>query len=102
MRQAATDAWTFVDGLSRAEFIADKRTQQAVVMSLIIVGEAAAKVLSEHAEFAGEHSDIAWTSMRGMRNRMAHAYYEVDLAVIWDTVQTAIPVLLTQLRSIQQ
>jgi uncharacterized protein with HEPN domain len=102
MRQAATDACAFVDGLSEAEFLADRRTQQAVVMSLIIVGEAAAKVLSDHPDFAVEHPEVAWTSMRGMRNRMAHAYYEVDIAVIWGTVKTALPTLLTQLLSIQR
>ena len=40
MRQVASDACSFVEGLSKAEFLADKRTQQAVVMSLIIIGEA--------------------------------------------------------------
>lgn len=41
MRQAATDACAFVEGLDKADFLEDKRTQQAVIMSLIIIGEAA-------------------------------------------------------------
>lgn len=45
MEQAATDACSFVDGLSKEEFLVDKRTQQAVIMSLIIIGEAATKVM---------------------------------------------------------
>lgn len=44
MQQAATDACCFVEGLSKEDFIADKRTQQAVIMSLVIIGEAATKV----------------------------------------------------------
>jgi uncharacterized protein with HEPN domain len=48
MRQAASDACGFVEGLSRAEFLADKRTQQAVlVMSLIIIGEASTKIMDQ-------------------------------------------------------
>lgn len=52
MRQAATDACDFVDGLSKEDFLHDKRTQQAVVMSLIIIGEAATKIMDRHVDFA--------------------------------------------------
>ena len=45
MRQAASDALIFVEGLNKAEFAQDKRTQQAVIMSLVIIGEAATKVM---------------------------------------------------------
>lgn len=100
MRQAATDACSFVDGLDKDEFIADKRTQQAVIMSLIIVGEAATKVMDRYGSFAETHLDIPWRNMRGMRNRIAHGYFEVDLDVVWDTVQTALPQLLKQLSDI--
>lgn len=44
IRQAAADACDFVDGVSKSDFLADKRTQQAVIMSLIIIGEAATKI----------------------------------------------------------
>jgi len=43
MEQAATDACTFVSGLAKEDFLADRRTQQAVIMSLVIIGEAATK-----------------------------------------------------------
>ena len=75
----------------------DRRTQQAVVMSLIVPGEAATKVMDQHSAFAAEHSHIPWRSMRGMRNRIAHGYFEINLEVVWDTVQTALPVLKTPL-----
>jgi|SRR5580698_9715750 uncharacterized protein with HEPN domain len=72
IRQAALDARSFVDGMSRDEFLSDKRTQNAVVMSLVIMGEAAAKVMDQHPEFAQLHAGIPWRGMRGMRNRIAH------------------------------
>ena len=97
MRQAATDACSFVEGLSKEDFLADRRTQQAVVMSLIVIGEAATKVMDGYAEFANQHRQVPWRSMRGMRNRIAHGYFDINLDVVWDTVQTALPELLEQL-----
>jgi uncharacterized protein with HEPN domain len=97
MRQAAKDACSFVEGMDKADFLEDKRTQQAVVMSLIILGEAATKVMDGYAEFAKAHSEVPWRSMRGMRNRIAHGYFDINLDVVWDTVQTALPELLEQM-----
>ena len=101
MQQAATDACGFVEGLGKDQFLADKRTQQAVVMSLIIVGEAATKVMDGYAEFSRTHPQVPWRSMRGMRNRIAHGYFDIDLDVVWNTVQTALPELLERLSAIQ-
>jgi uncharacterized protein with HEPN domain len=97
MHQAATDACDFVGPLRKDDFLDDKRTQQAVVMSLIIIGEAATKVMDDYAAFAQAHPEIPWRSMRGMRNRIAHGYFDINLEVVWNTVQTALPALLQQL-----
>ncbi len=102
MQQAATDACAFVDGLGKADFLEDKRTQQAVIMSLIIIGEAATKVMDSYAEFTQTHTQVPWRSMRGMRNRIAHGYFDINLDVVWDTVQSALPELLKQLAGVRQ
>ena len=65
IRQAAADAVEFVAELSKPEFVSDKRTQQAVVMSLIIIGEAPGKVMADHPDFAHEHSAVAWPQCAG-------------------------------------
>ena len=82
MRQAIADAQSFVDGMAQTAFMQDKRTQQAVVMSLIVLGEAATKVMDQHADFAAEHGQIPWRNMRGMRNRIAHGYFDINLEVV--------------------
>ena len=97
MRQAIADAQSFTRDMVQADFIQDKRTQQAVVMSLIVLGEAATKVMDQHVDFAEQHKQIPWRSMRGMRNRIAHGYFDINLEVVWDTVQTALPALKNQL-----
>jgi len=102
MAQAAADACGFVEGWAKDDFLADKRTQQAVVMSVVIMGEAATKVMESHPEFAQAHPQVPWRSMRGMRNRIAHGYFDINLDVVWDTVQTALPALLAQLPALRQ
>jgi uncharacterized protein with HEPN domain len=86
----------YVAGMSKEAFLKDRRTQQAVVLNLMTIGEAAARVVNEHKDFAAAHSQIPWAQMRGMRNRMAHGYFAVDLNIVWDTVQSSLPSLQTQ------
>ena len=102
MLQAATDACAFVEGLGKDDFLEDRRTQQAVIMSLIILGEAATKVMDGYAEFTQAHAQVPWRSMCGMRNRIAHGYFDINLDVVWETVQTALPELLKQLPAVRQ
>ncbi|MBE0509089.1 MAG: DUF86 domain-containing protein [Chromatiales bacterium] len=82
-------------------FLKDKRTQQAVIMSLIIIGEAATKIMDAYPEFTLRHHQLPWHNMRGMRNRIAHGYFDINLDLVWDTVQSALPQLLGQLSALQ-
>ena len=102
IQQAAIDARSFVDGLAKEDFLADKRTQQAVIMSLIIIGEAATKIMDGYTAFTQAHSEVPWRSMRNMRIRMAHGYFDINLDIVWDTVQEWLPELLKQLPSVLQ
>ena len=102
MLTAANDARRFVDGMSKEDFLADKRTQQAVVMSLVIIGEAAARIMDKHSQFVADNSEIPWRGIRGMRNRVTHGYFDIDLNVVWATTQTALPDLLSQLERLRR
>lgn len=97
IKQAGADACSFLEGMSKEDFLSDKRTQQAVIMSLIIVGEASTKIMDQYPDFADAHPEIPWRGMRGMRNRIAHGYFEIDLDVVWDTTKFALQDLLKQL-----
>ena len=101
IQQAANEACGFISNLSKDEFFSDRRTQNAVVMSLIVIGEASAKVMDIYADFALSHPSVPWRKMRGMRNRITHGYFEVDFYMVWDTVTLALPELLQQLSSVQ-
>ena len=102
IRQAVYDACGFLDGMSKAEFLSDKRSQQAVIMSLIIIGEAVTKVMDRDPAFAARHSRIPWRNMRGMSNRITHGYFDINLDVVWETVQQALPELLPHLAAARE
>lgn len=102
IQQAAADACSFVEGLGKDDFLADKRTQQAVIMNFIIIGEAATKVMDGYAEFTQTNPEVPWRSMRNMRNRMAHGYFDINLDVVWETVHEWLPALLKQLPAVRQ
>lgn len=97
MRQAARQATEYVLGIDQYAFDQDPKTQDAVIMKLLVIGELAAKVLEEDVLFAQANPDVPWLKMKGMRNRMAHGYFELDHAVVWDTVKNAVPELIEAL-----
>lgn len=97
MVRGAQDALAFAEGMDRDSFMEDLRTQRAVVMSLMIVGEAAARVVAEHPAFVEANPGIPWRGIRGMRNRIAHGYFDIDLDVVWQTVETELPKLIERL-----
>ncbi len=100
MIEAAQLAQGYVAELTYADFLNDRRTQQAVVLNLITIGEIATRMCSEYPDFAAAHPDIPWRQMRGMRNRMAHGYFDIDLEIVWDTVKTSLPQLERQLAAL--
>ena len=77
MVTAAADTLAFTEGMAEDDFLTDLRTQRAVVMSLMIVGEAASRILSDHPDFANAKTAIPWRGIRGMRNRIAHGYFDI-------------------------
>jgi uncharacterized protein with HEPN domain len=97
--EAIAETGTFVAGVTQAEFLADTKTQKAVVANLTIIGEAA-----RHVPDAVAHAypAIPWVLMRGMRNRIVHGYYQVDPTVVWDTCQNDLLPLVEPLKKLQQ
>lgn len=101
IREAAQRACDYIEGMSKDDFLADIRTQQAVIMNMMIMGEAVTRLLQDESPFLDEHKQIPWRSMKGMRNRIAHGYFDINMDVVWETVKTALPDLLTHLPTIQ-
>jgi uncharacterized protein with HEPN domain len=82
-------------GFNKTTFLADDKTQSAVVFQLLIVGEAV-KHLSQ--DFRNQHSTIPWSLIAGMRDNLIHKYDAIDWDEVWKTVSTDIPDLLDMLQ----
>ena len=94
MLVAARDAVEFAKELSFESFTMDRRTQLSVVKSIEIIGEAASRI---DQEIRQQHSAIPCEDIVGMRNRLVHGYFDIDLRLVWDTVQDDIPNLIARL-----
>jgi uncharacterized protein with HEPN domain len=94
---AARQAIGFVEGRSRASLDADRMLALALVRLLEVIGEAA-RGISETCREA--HPEIAWRRMAGMRDRLAHGYFDVNLDVVWETVIQDLPKLVGQVEKI--
>jgi uncharacterized protein with HEPN domain len=94
IQRASIKVIQFQQGISKADFIEDDKTQSAIVFQLMIVGEAV-KRLSQ--EFRAQHPEIPWQLIAGMRDNLIHNYDDIDLDEVWKTATADIPVLLTQL-----
>ena len=93
MLDAARKAVALTAGKTRAQVAADEIGQLALARLLEIVGEAAGKV---SAEFRATHPKLPWTEMSGLRNRLAHAYFDIDLEVLLDIIEKDLPPLIEQ------
>lgn len=97
MIDAAESALQFIAGRQRAELDEDRMLLFALVRAIEIIGEAASR-LSDEVKAA--QSDIPWRAIIGMRNRLLHAYFDMNTAIVWQTVTQELPALLRQLRAL--
>ena len=94
MRTAITEVEEFVAGMDYAAFAADKKTVNAVIRSLEVLGEAAKHI---PAPLRKKYPEIPWSSMAGMRDVLIHDYMGVDLVTVWKVVRERLPEVRRQL-----
>lgn len=93
---AIEEIGSFVSGMSFEEFRHDAKTLRAVIADFIIIGEAAASMSDEVVDACPE---VPWPVMRGMRNTLVHAYFDIAPRIVWDTINQELPQLVEPLRS---
>ena len=97
MLEAVKTIEEYVEGVGREQFLDEGMRQDAVVRQLMIIGEAANK-LSE--DFIEKYPDFPLVEAVSMRNMLVHGYDEVDLGIVWDTVQKDLSILKKKLEEI--
>ena len=88
---------SYTEGLDQRTFLADRRTYDATLRNLELVGEATTHVPSEVRKAP---PDIPWHAIMGTRNRLAHGYLHIGDNVVWSIIQDAIPELVPSLRAL--
>ena len=88
----------YLADVEKVRFLHDTLLQDAVIRNLEIVGEASRNILRADADFPARHPELPLQSAYEMRNILAHGYFEVDLAIVWDTVKRDLPGLLRTAR----
>jgi uncharacterized protein with HEPN domain len=95
--EAAGAAREFVTGMGKDELGRDRRTRDAVVRNLEIIGEAAKKL---PAQTRRDYPEVEWKKLAGLRDILVHDYFGIDMDIVWDIVQNKLPVLVEQVQRI--
>ena len=95
--EAAQEAMGYVRGIKSAEFEGSRPLQHSVVRCIEIIGEAASRVSEELRE---SNPQIPWMDIIGMRNRVVHAYFDIDIGIVWKTATEDLPALLPEVEAI--
>jgi len=85
---------TYTTSMSYDSFLNDIKTQDAVIQNLQVIGEATKNLSSD---FRARYTDIPWKGMAGIRDRLIHHYFGVNLDIVWDIITTDLPELDNQL-----
>ena len=95
--EAIENALDYSAGMTYEQFVADRKTIDAVVRNFIVIGEAASHLSDDFIE---QHPDLPWREMRDMRNIVVHEYFGVDNSIVWETLQKNLPPLLPMLKNL--
>jgi len=93
MLEAANNARSDIGDLDKAQFLTDGKTQRAVIESMVVIGEAANKIMGIDPAIAKSHPHL-WQQLRDaydMRIVLTHEYFRVDPLIVWNTVQNHLP-----------
>lgn len=85
---AAERIASYLRGVDQASFLGNRMLQDAVIRNLEVIGEACANL---SPELTKAHAEIPWQKASGIRNRLVHGYFDVDLRVVWQTAIDSLP-----------
>jgi uncharacterized protein with HEPN domain len=97
MLESAQEAISFLGDMTEGELAQNRMALNAIVRSVEIIGEAASQLTPE---FRNNHPIVPWPKIVGMRNRLIHAYFDIDYELVFSTVRGDIPILVAQIKQL--
>ncbi len=94
---AIEETATFTEGMTFEEFTRDRKTSNAVLRSLEVLGEAAKRIPDD---LRAKSPEVPWKRMAGMRDKLIHEYAGVDLSIVWAVIKHELPPLHARFRSL--
>ena len=88
---------SYTKGMTENEFLSNSMAHDAVVRQMEIIGEAARNISDEYQR---KHPKLPWAKMIGIRNKIIHEYFNINYAIVWDTVKDDLPVLSKSIKKI--
>lgn len=100
IEQAISRIQRYSTDLDLVAFLENEEKQDAIIRNLEILGEAAGNIRRHFPEFVTRHPDFPLRAAYETRNSLAHGYFQVDLDIVWRTVQRDLPLLQEQVRNV--
>jgi uncharacterized protein with HEPN domain len=91
------DSVVDMDGVA---FLSDRKTQDAVIRTFEVIGEAANNIRKYHPDFVTAYPEVPFNRAVGMRNVLSHGYFSVDLEAVWSAIHADLPRLYQALRAL--
>lgn len=95
--EAIIDVKEFTKGMKFEDFVRDKKTTNAVVRSLEVIGEATKRIPGRMRK---KYSEVPWKRMAGMRDKLIHEYFGIDLEIVWQVINSELPPLKPSIQKI--
>lgn len=91
------DIESFIEGMTYKDFIQDRKTTNAVIRSIEVIGEAARQIPKPVRD---KDASIPWKDMIGMRNKIIHEYFGVNYKIVWKTAKQSLPPLKAKIKKV--
>jgi len=99
IQEAAQRIATYTAGMMYDAFLGDTKTQDAVIRNLEIIGEATKNLSSE---LRAKYPDLPWKGMAGVRDRLIHDYFGVNLDIVWQIITAELPEVVAKVEAIKR
>jgi len=96
---AINDIGNFIEGMTFDDFKKDKKTVNAVIRSIEVIGEATKKIPDSVRD---KNPPIPWKKMAGMRDKMIHEYFGIDLEILWKTATEDVPPIKSSIKELKE